>query len=185
MQILLRLHKSASPIQDRPRRLLLIMCLQSERSGSWSCGGMHMRGWSLLGGVSLVCLLIGCGGGSGTPTSPSTGGNSVTVGNNFYSPISLTVPANTTVTWTWANGATQHNVTFDDPGGPASPTQSSGTFQRTFTTPGTYPYHCTIHGAAVMHGTVTVPSASAGTGAGTGMGGTSGGAAGGGGYSMP
>ena len=41
--------------------------------------------------------------------------------------------------------------TVDD--GIASGTQSSGTFQRTFSAAGAYPYHCTIHGAA-MSGTV-------------------------------
>jgi plastocyanin len=143
-----------------------------------------MRGQSLLAGLGFVSLLIGCGGGgSDTTTGPSGGGgNAVTVGNNFYSPASLSVAQNVTVTWTWANGAVQHNVTFDD--GEHSPTQSSGSYQRTFGTPGTYPYHCTIHGAAVMSGTVTVtaPGATTGTGgSGMGGGGTGGGGTGGGG----
>ncbi len=125
-----------------------------------------MYGRSLLACLGLLTAL-GCG---GSPTGPSGSGNTVTVGNNFFSPVDRSVAAGTTVTWSWANGAVSHNVTFDD-GGPNSPTQSSGSFQRTFASPGTYPYHCTIHGAAVMHGTVAVTAADAGGSGGTGGGG--------------
>ena len=129
-----------------------------------------MRGQSLLAGLGLVTLLSACGGGSDSTTGPTnSGGNSVTVGNNFFSPADLSVAVGTTVTWNWAPGAVEHNVTFDD--GQHSATQSSGSFPRTFSAAGTYPYHCTIHGAAVMHGTVTV----GGTGGGGGGGGTGGG----------
>jgi hypothetical protein len=102
----------------------------------------------------------------------------VTVGNNFYSPASLTVPANTTVTWAWASGAATHTVTFDN-GGPTSPQQSSGTFEHAFGTPGTYTYFCQIHGANVMHGTIVVTGAGSGSGGGgLGGGGTGGGGGG-------
>lgn len=141
-----------------------------------------MRGQSLLAGLGLVSMLAGCGGGSDVTSGPSGGGgNSVTVGNNFFSPVSLSVPASTTITWTWAAGAVDHNVTFDD--NEHSATQSSGTYQRTFGTAGTYNYHCTIHGAQVMHGTITVTAA--GTGSGTGGSGMGGGGSGGGGYGTP
>lgn len=143
---------------------------------------MHER--SLLAGLAVL-LTLGCGGGdSGTPTGPTTGGaNTVTVGNNFFSPATITVPVGTAVTWNWAQGDVSHNVTFDD--GQHSETQSSGQFQRTFTAAGTFPYHCTIHGAAVMSGTVTVTSSTStgGTGQTGGTGGTGGsGMGGGGGY---
>jgi plastocyanin len=133
-----------------------------------------MRGWSLLTGLGLVSFLSGCGGYT-APSSPTNGGsNTATVGNNYFSPASLSVPMNTTVTWSWASGATDHNVTFDD--GQSSPTQSSGSYQRTFGAAGTYPYHCTIHVGLGMQGTVTVTSSgSSGTGGGTGGGGMGGG----------
>jgi plastocyanin len=141
---------------------------------------MHMRGRLLLAGVGLVTLLSACGSGSDSPTSPMAGGNTVTVGNNFFSPVDLSAAVGTTVTWNWAPGAVEHNVTFDD--GQASATQSAGNYARTFSAAGTFPYHCTIHGAAVMHGTVTVAaSGTAGGGGGSGMGG-SGGSGGGGDY---
>lgn len=61
-----------------------------------------------------------------------------------------------TVTWTW-QGGNLHNVTFSNGGG-TSATQTSGTFDRTFATAGTYRYNCTVHGQA-MSGTVTVVAA--------------------------
>jgi plastocyanin len=139
---------------------------------------MHMRGRSLPAGLGLLSLLIGCGGSDTTGGPNPGGGNAVTVDNNFYSPASLSVAANTTVTWTWANGATSHSVTFND-GGPSSQTQGAGgTFQRAFPTAGTYPYHCVVH--ADMTGTVTVTAA--GTTSGNGTGGSGMGGGGGGGY---
>jgi plastocyanin len=135
-----------------------------------------MRGWALLAGLGVVSFLTGCGGYT-APNSPTNGGsNTVTVGNNLFSPASLNVPVNTTVTWSWASGAADHNVTFD--GGPASPTQSAGTYQRTFGAAGTYTYHCTIHVGVGMQGTITVT----GAGAGGPGGGSGGGGMGGGGY---
>jgi plastocyanin len=112
----------------------------------------------------LVLLAGACSGGSDVTTPSASGTNEVTVGNNFFSPTSLTVPVGTTVTWVWNPGGTDHNVTFAD--GTHSPNQSSGTWPRTFTTGGTFQFHCTIHGAAVMSGTITV-----GTGGGSGGGG--------------
>ncbi|HKO16442.1 MAG TPA: plastocyanin/azurin family copper-binding protein [Gemmatimonadaceae bacterium] len=122
--------------------------------------------------LTLALAAAGCGGGglkdstSPNPTphpGPSPGpSNGVTVSNNQFSPASTSVPVGTTVTWTWNScsndpysGQTcvSHNVTFDD--GTSSQTQSSGSFSRTFTTAGTYRYHCTIHGTA-MSGTVQV-----------------------------
>lgn len=134
-----------------------------------------MHGRSLLTGLSLVSFLIGCGGYS-APSAPSNGGgNTVTVGNNYFSPASLSVPMNTTVTWSWIQGAVTHNIVFDD-NAPGSGPMSTGTFQRTFGTAGTFTYFCSIHGRNVMSGSVTV----AGTGTG-GTGGTGGGGMGGGG----
>lgn len=78
--------------------------------------------------------------------------DAIDVKDNLYAPSATTVPTGTTVTWTW-QGANLHTVTFDD--GAASARQTSGTFQRTFTNPGTYRYHCEVHGNA-MSGSVTV-----------------------------
>lgn len=101
---------------------------------------------------TVVAVLSGCGG-KGPTGNPGGGPNAVTVSNNQFTPSNTTVNVGATVTWTWASGAANHNVTFDD--GPASFTKNNGTFSRTFSIAGTYGYHCTIHGAA-MSGSVEV-----------------------------
>jgi plastocyanin len=137
-----------------------------------------MRRTSVVRALAIVAL-AGCGGGgSNVPTGPTGGGgNGVTVGNNFFSPANLSVATGATVTWTWAMGDVEHTVTFDD-NAPGSNRQSSGTFQRTFGTAGTYTYFCSVHGKAVMSGSVTV-GAGGSTGGGGGMGGGGGGYGGG------
>ena len=90
-------------------------------------------------------------GGGGTAPGPDT----VNVGNDFFSPSSLTVPAGTLVTWNWLPGDVIHTVTFDADTTIMSAFQSSGTYARTFTVAGTYAYHCSIHGNA-MTGVITV-----------------------------
>jgi plastocyanin len=135
---------------------------------------LHVRGSLAI--ITAGLLLAGCGGGGGdsTPTSPPGGGSgntqnpppstSVKVGNNSFTPTDLTVPAGSTVTWTWdsctggdgyGNGQTcyDHSVTFTS--GTSSETKSSGTFSRAFPTAGTYNYQCIVHGAA-MSGRIIV-----------------------------
>ena len=56
-----------------------------------------------------------------------------------------------TVTWSFNDGATTHNVKGT---GWGSDNQASGTFQHTFTVPGSYPYSCTLHPG--MNGRVDV-----------------------------
>ena len=90
----------------------------------------------------------------GDSTSSSPG--QVTVGNNFFSPASVSPDANGDVTWTWNSGGTQHNVTFDDLA-PGSGNRGSGEFSRDFTgaPAGTIGYQCTLH--AGMQGEVVIP----------------------------
>jgi plastocyanin len=127
--------------------------------------------------LTLVLLLaaVGCGGSSTAPsnnnnsngnnpppnTPPSTSSD-IRVSNNYFDPVSTTIPANTKVTWTWdacsgdgygGTTCTNHSVVFDD--GPTSASLTTGSWSRTFTTAGTYKYHCGVHGAA-MSGTVVV-----------------------------
>jgi plastocyanin len=82
----------------------------------------------------------------------------VSVNNNSFDPNEAVVKTGGTVTWTWNSGVVQHNVTYSTGPGtlPAnSPTQAGGTtFSTTFTSIGTYAYHCSIH--AGMDGTIKV-----------------------------
>ena len=131
-----------------------------------------MTGRMILAGL-ISCATIACGGGSGTPTDNNPSGD-IQVGNNFFQPTTFSVAPGTAVTWFWSPGGVTHNIVFDD-GAPGSGDKSSGTFARTFSTAGTYPYHCSIHGASVMFGSVTVASAGTGGGGGGGSGGGGGG----------
>jgi plastocyanin len=70
---------------------------------------------------------------------------SVTVGDNYFRPTSLTVRAGTKVQWKWA-GVLLHNVTVRS--GPVkfhSRTQVKGSFSYVFTRRGSYALVCTIH----------------------------------------
>jgi plastocyanin len=93
-----------------------------------------------------------------TPTLPaSIGGNTVTMvenGTYAFSPAILTVPKGTTVTWTNKSDA-PHTVTSDNNAFTGSSNLSENqTFQMTFTTAGTFTYHCAIH--SYMKATIIV-----------------------------
>jgi LPXTG-motif cell wall-anchored protein len=105
---------------------------------------------------------------------------SVSIGDNFYSPKTVTITEGDTVVWT-NNGQAPHSVTANDGSFDSSPScPSSGcmehgdTYNHTFNSVGTFAYHCRVHGFA-MSGTVVVEAASTGGGGGGGNGGGGGG----------
>lgn len=113
--------------------------------------------------VSLVvalAALAGCGGYS-SPTGGGGAGSSptITVGNDFFNPTPNTVSAGQ-VTFRWATPSNGHTLTWDS--GPGTLPANTGTISsgtRTVTLqPGTYQYHCAIHGGpgTGMHGTIVV-----------------------------
>jgi plastocyanin len=126
-----------------------------------------------------LAAAVGCGGSGGSsgystspsnpagPSNPTTAGpNTVTLTTDLtFAPASLDVSKGTTVTFKWtacADGGyggyatcASHSVAFDD--GVSSPTQSDGTFSRTFNAAGTFKYHCAIHGSG-MSGQINVKS---------------------------
>ena len=92
---------------------------------------------------------------SGVPCPPDTGGGQTQTKDvhltlaAVFSPKDIMINAGDTVTWKW-DDADQHTVTSDTGAWPNSGVKSGGppfpTFQNTFNTPGTYKYHCQIHG---------------------------------------
>ena len=121
-----------------------------------------------------VASLCGCGGSGGSAAGPSNNGintpppaGGISVTNDAFSPAAKSIPVGTTLQWAWnsctsgdpynGTGATcvEHSVTFDD-GSASSALQSQGSFSKTFNTPGTYTYHCQVHGTMGMTGTITV-----------------------------
>ena len=116
-----------------------------------SCGGGG-DSTSPTGGTGGTGGSGGGGGGGGGGSTAPVATNSVTVRNDFFDPVNASITRGTTVTWTWAQGASVHNVTFTD--GPASQSISSGTYTRTFANAGTFNYSCTLH--AGMSGSIVV-----------------------------
>lgn len=112
------------------------------------CGGGSTTGLGGTGGTGGT----GGGGGGGTNPCPSTS-RTVTVADNTFTPACTTVPSGSTITWTWAGG-TDHNVTFSNTQLGASATQTTGTYSKSFPTPGTVGYRCTIHPG--MDGSIVV-----------------------------
>jgi plastocyanin len=104
----------------------------------------------------IVPLALACDDTEGTgpivPVSSAT--VSMTAAFRFL-PATVQLLDEGTVTWQF--NSIGHNVTFNSTAGaPANiPTQFGGSVARTFTTPGTYAYHCTIHGTG-MSGTIVV-----------------------------
>jgi plastocyanin len=123
---------------------------------------MSLRiGWAFL----LIGLLSACG--SDSPSAPSTGsGSSGTSGTpvsivagastlttTAYSPNPLNVSVGTTVTWT-NNDNTPHTSTANNSLWSSPVIGPGGQFSTTFTSAGSFTYHCTIHPGMV--GTVNV-----------------------------
>jgi plastocyanin len=143
-----------------------------------------MAYWRQVALATITVALTACGGSTDStynngpstpptqqPTNPGNqppGGvatNSVMLSESSFNPSNISIAAGTTVTWEW-NSCTgdgyggystcvSHSIAFDDGSGITSATQSSGTFTRTFSTKGTFKYHCAIHGQS-MSGQVVV-----------------------------
>jgi plastocyanin len=77
-------------------------------------------------------------------TPPSTTTTVVQVRNNQFMPSSVTIRAGDTVVWMRAEGF--HNVRADDGSFGNAPGNSWSSFSHTFTSAGTYRYHCEVHG---------------------------------------
>lgn len=116
--------------------------------------------------IGLLAAASGCG--TSSPSSPTAfnpsptpgSGNAVTIqsgaqslGNRAFMPNPLNVAAGTTVTWTNTD-AIAHTSTSDSRVFDSGTIAPGGSFSFAFQTPGTFPYHCSIHPGMV--GTVVV-----------------------------
>ena len=90
---------------------------------------------------------------SQAPAAPAGGATAVSIKDLAFTPATSSVPTGSKVTWT-NNDTTAHTVTFDDGSADSGNLALGATFDQTFTTAGTFAYHCTIH--SQMKGTVTV-----------------------------
>jgi len=129
---------------------------------------MRFRGLLLAAGAFAAVACSDSGSGGQGPGNETPEGD-VLVRNNFFEPSELEAAPGATLVWAWASNGVVHNILFGD--GPTSGNQGSGTYERTFAALGTFPYHCSIHGADVMSGVVNVVSTPAPGGGGGGGGG--------------
>ena len=127
-------------------------------------------------GLGLLAIMLGiaaCGGspeptsyggqGGGGPPPPSGSVVSVGIQDFSFSQSAVTITVGAAVRWS-NSGPSTHTSTSDNnawnsgsispPGGGAYGGGSAGTYQRTFSTAGSFAYHCAFH--AHMQGTITV-----------------------------
>lgn len=126
------------------------------RRASGRAAGRTLQG---AGALVLIAIAIGVVAGvtsdeqqtaaEGTATAPV-----VVLERRAFRPEASTVPAGTTITWSWPEGSIDHNVVGD---GFSSPIQRAGTFAHRFAEPGSYAYQCTLHPG--MDGSVAVTPA--------------------------
>ena len=103
----------------------------------------------------LLPVLAACGEPQAPAATPVTGGGSTPAGgevsvsmkDNKYDPVEITVAAGTTVKWTNAE-ARKHTVTADNAAFTSGDIAKDGTFTQKFDTPGTFGYFCEFHGSA-------------------------------------
>jgi plastocyanin len=107
-------------------------------------------------GAASILALAACGGGTGPyggvsnnqqPPPPPAPGTVQATPSLTFTPSTLDIDRGQNVTF--AFGAVGHNVAFDSPDA-STPADIPGinvsvSVQRTFSAPGTYRYHCTIH----------------------------------------
>jgi plastocyanin len=120
--------------------------------------------------VIALALLTTCGGGpQSVATGPTvTSTSSVTVeiargapdlGSAAFGMNPLTIAPGTRVTWI-NRDEMPHTATANDQLWDSGLLQPGESFSFTFTGGGTFAYHCSIHGAAMMSGTIVVSGAS-------------------------
>ncbi len=86
--------------------------------------------------------------------APNPGqGTNVTIQDFSFAPANITIHAGQTVTWQ-NNGPSMHTVTSNTGAFDSGALNPGATYSHTFSTTGTFAYHCAIH--PMMMGTVTV-----------------------------
>ena len=99
-------------------------------------------------GAALACALA--------PLAAQTAGVGVEIDNFVFSPGRLTVKAGTTVTWTNRDDI-PHTVAATTRAFKSKAMDTDESFSFTFSTPGEYPYFCSLHphmtGTIVVEGT--------------------------------
>ena len=133
---------------------------------------MFMRHSQCAVSVLALALLTSCGRGGGAPRFPGggtaqpagtpvatatvvIGRGAMGLGSAAFGMNPLTIAPGTRVTWTNQDDM-PHTATADDELWDSGLLQPGESFSFTFTGGGTFAYHCNIHGAGLMSGTIIV-----------------------------
>ena len=112
--------------------------------------------------VAASGTLASCGEDEGMSPENGPFSGTISVVDFKFEDSSVSVKVGTTVRWSW-EGSSSHSVTSDAAGIFDSGVRSTGfTFSNPFDSAGVFPYHCTVHGASVMSGTITVTASGGG-----------------------
>jgi plastocyanin len=103
-----------------------------------------------LGGVVAVALA------GALPSRADPAAAAVAIDNFTFNPQSITIKAGTTVTWTNKDDI-PHALAATDRSFKSKTLDTEDHYAFTFTTPGTYPYFCSLH--PHMTGTIVVEAA--------------------------
>ncbi|NKS32707.1 copper-binding protein [Rhodococcus hoagii] len=113
---------------------------------------MKARATAMAIGIALAATLSGCSSDAGGDAPADLPGGTdkaltVEVKNMTYSPASITIQAGQTVTWVFDDRGVPHDVVGRGSAESVlrSPLLKTGTWQFTFTEPGTYDYTCSLH----------------------------------------
>ena len=112
--------------------------------------------------ISAVVMMVGCtksDNSVSTSFGGSPGANEVWMQGIAFNPVTKTISAGTTITWTNKDNTT-HTATSGVPNSPdglfnSGNLNNGGTFSFKFPTAGTFKYFCLIHGA-MMTATIIV-----------------------------
>jgi plastocyanin len=131
----MRAEASPGSFERARRALLVLVAVVAASALATACSSS-----SKSGGASSAAAPAN----SASSGAPAAGGSTVDIKNFMFSPMSLTVPVGTTVTWKF-DDSTAHDVVADDKSFSSSALGKGKTYTHTFTTAGTVKYHCSIH----------------------------------------
>ena len=131
------------------RRPIIPALLMAAALAVAACGGGSTAAPSQAAQSAAASAAQSSGGASGG----AGGSQSVEIKNFAFNPATLSVKAGDKVTWTNADSAA-HTVTFDDGSADSKNMANNATFEHTFSSAGTFAYHCAIH--SQMKGSITV-----------------------------
>jgi plastocyanin len=127
--------------------------------------GRKMRGLKIVVLVMVAVLALSGAAATAANAPKKSKPKEVTVADFYFSPEQLTIKKGQSVNWVWAEGNTYpHDVHLKS--GPKGLKEKASystkttavtdaEFEKTFTTPGTYKFICTIH-PTMMHMTIIV-----------------------------